>query len=97
MSQACQRIALCRREEVETGRVIRIEKGAKEFGEWPTFKQAGGNSPREPRAAVEFLTQFFRYAANLRRRYAAPAKPKVARPKMVSVAGSGTAVGAAKP
>jgi nitrite reductase/ring-hydroxylating ferredoxin subunit len=28
MSQACQRIALCRREEVQAGQVIRIEKGA---------------------------------------------------------------------
>lgn len=28
MSSACQRIALCRREEVQVGGVIRIEKGA---------------------------------------------------------------------
>lgn len=27
MSQPCQRLALCRREEVEAGKVIRIEKG----------------------------------------------------------------------
>ena len=27
MSEACQRIALCRKEEVEAGRAIRIEKG----------------------------------------------------------------------
>lgn len=27
MSEACQRIALCRREEVEAGKAIRIEKG----------------------------------------------------------------------
>jgi len=28
MSEDCQRVALCRREEVEVGRAIRIEKGA---------------------------------------------------------------------
>ena len=27
MSAACERLALCRREDVETGKVIRIEKG----------------------------------------------------------------------
>lgn len=27
MSQACQRLALCRREDVEVGKAIRIEKG----------------------------------------------------------------------
>ena len=28
MSEGCQRVALCRKEEVETGKAIRIEKGA---------------------------------------------------------------------
>ena len=28
MSEGCQRIALCRKEEVEAGKVIRVEKGA---------------------------------------------------------------------
>jgi nitrite reductase/ring-hydroxylating ferredoxin subunit len=28
MSEGCQRVALCRKEEVHTGKVIRIEKGA---------------------------------------------------------------------
>ena len=28
MSQACQRVALCRREEVQAGHAIRVEKGA---------------------------------------------------------------------
>lgn len=70
LSEFILRVLLSRFDVVlsyDLGNGIRIEKGAKEFGEWPTFQQAKGNSPREPRAAVEFLTQFFRYAANLRR------------------------------
>ncbi len=51
----------------DLGNGIRIEKGGKEFGEWPTFQSSKGNSPKDPRGAIEFLTQFFRYAANLRR------------------------------
>lgn len=51
----------------DLGNGIRIEKGGKQFGEWPTFQSSKGNSPKDPRGAIEFLTQYFRYAANLRR------------------------------
>jgi hypothetical protein len=70
LSEFVQRVLLPRFDVVlsyDLGNGIRIEKGGKEFGEWPTFQAAKGNSPRDPRGAIEFLTQFFRYAANLRR------------------------------
>lgn len=51
----------------DLGNGIRIEKGGEELAKWPTFQQSKGNSPQNPRGAIEFLTQFFRYAANLRR------------------------------
>jgi hypothetical protein len=51
----------------DLGNGIRVEKGAEEFGKWPTVQASKGNSPQNPRGAVEFLTQFFRYAANLSR------------------------------
>lgn len=70
LSGFIQRVLLSRFDVVlsyDLGNGIRIEKGAKEVGEWPTFQQVKGNAPREPRGAIEFLTQFFRYAANLGR------------------------------
>ncbi len=51
----------------DLGNGIRVEKGGEEFGKWPGVQASGGNSPQNPRGAVEFLTRFFRYAANLRR------------------------------
>lgn len=51
----------------DLGNGVRVEKGGKALGEWPAFQSAKGVLPREPRGAVEFLTQFFRYAANLGR------------------------------
>ena len=51
----------------DLGNGIRVEKGGKELSEWPTYAATKGAMPKEPRAAIEYLTQFFRYAANLRR------------------------------
>lgn len=49
----------------DLGNGIRVEKGGELFSQWPTFK-AAPNVPREPRLAVEFLTGYLRYIANLR-------------------------------
>ncbi len=50
----------------DLGNGIRAEKGAEEFARWPAL--AGGPElPRAPRPAVETLTRYFRYAANLAR------------------------------
>lgn len=49
----------------DLGNGIRIEKGGEVFSQWPTFK-ATPSVPREPRAAVEFITAYLRYVANLR-------------------------------
>ncbi|HRJ49547.1 MAG: ATP-binding protein [Phycisphaeraceae bacterium] len=44
---------------------IRVEKGGEHVSQWPTFKQSP-STPREPRGAVEWITSFLRYTANLR-------------------------------
>lgn len=49
----------------DLGNGIRVEKGGELFSQWPTFK-AAQNVPREPRLAIEFITQYLRYVANLR-------------------------------
>lgn len=49
----------------DLGNGIRVEKGGELFSQWPTFK-AAQNVPREPRLAVEFITAYLRYVANLR-------------------------------
>lgn len=49
----------------DLGNGIRVEKGGELFSQWPTFK-AAPNVPREPRLAVEFITAYLRYVANLR-------------------------------
>lgn len=51
----------------DLGGGLRVEKGKEVVGEWPAFKEAGGNLPTQPRAAVETLTHFFRYQVNLLR------------------------------
>jgi ATPase family associated with various cellular activities (AAA) len=43
---------------------LRVERGGEVVSQWPTFKQTQ-SLPREPRAAVEWITQFLRYSANL--------------------------------
>ena len=48
----------------DLGNGVRIDKGAEVFSKWQGFKEQP-ELPRQPRAAVEFLTRFFRYSANL--------------------------------
>jgi hypothetical protein len=50
----------------DLGNGIRIEKGGEIFSRWPAFKE-NPNLPKSPRAAVETLTHYFRYCANLAR------------------------------
>jgi hypothetical protein len=50
----------------ELGNGIRIEKGGDVFTQWPAFKE-NSELPKSPRPAVETLTHFFRYTANLAR------------------------------
>ena len=51
----------------DLGNGIRIERGGALFAKWPTAAKNEGELPRNPRAAIEFLTHFFRYCANLTR------------------------------
>ena len=48
----------------DLGNGIRIDKGGDVLGRWPGFKESP-ELPRVPRQAVEFLTRYFRFAANL--------------------------------
>lgn len=50
----------------DLGNGIRVEKGGEIVTKWPAFKE-NPDLPRAPRAATEWLTRFFRYAANLAR------------------------------
>jgi len=50
----------------DLGNGIRIEKGGPIFSTWPAFKD-NPTLPKTPRAAVETLTHYFRYCANLAR------------------------------
>lgn len=50
----------------DIGNGIRVEKGGEIFSRWPHLQQEP-NLPKAPRAAVETLTQYFRYTANLAR------------------------------
>jgi hypothetical protein len=47
----------------DVGNGIRVEKGSELFAEWPYLKD-NPQLPRQPRAAIEALTQYFRYCAN---------------------------------
>ncbi|HUR82107.1 MAG TPA: hypothetical protein VM733_15180, partial [Thermoanaerobaculia bacterium] len=49
----------------DLGNGVRIEKGAEIVQKWPSFRET--ELPRAPRQATEWLTHFFRYAANLGR------------------------------
>jgi hypothetical protein len=53
----------------DLGNGIRVEKGGEEFSRWPALGAAGAGAelPRAPRPAIETLTRYFRYAANLAR------------------------------
>ncbi len=50
----------------DLGNGLRIEKGGEVFSQWQGFKDQP-EMPKAPRAAVEYLTRYFRYAANLSR------------------------------
>ena len=50
----------------DLGNGIRVEKGAEVFSKWPHF-QASQKDWKAPRSAVETLTRYFRYCANLTR------------------------------
>jgi hypothetical protein len=50
----------------DIGNGIRVEKGGEIFCGWPHLKQ-NPDLPKAPRTAVETLTQYFRYTANLAR------------------------------
>jgi hypothetical protein len=50
----------------DLGNGIRVEKGGEIFSQWTGAKEAP-ELPRQPRFAIEFLTRYFRYAANLAR------------------------------
>lgn len=50
----------------DLGNGIRIEKGAEIFSKWPHFQESQKDW-KAPRAAVETLTRYFRYCANLTR------------------------------
>lgn len=59
----------------DIGNGLRVERGGDIFQEWPSAKDKAW--PRTPREAVQFLTHYFRFCANLR----------VAGGRSVSVAG----------
>jgi len=48
----------------DVGNGIRVEKGGEIFSQWPSYQEVG-KLPRAPLAAVEVLTHYFRYTANL--------------------------------
>lgn len=48
----------------DIGNGIRVEKGGEIFSRWPQLKQ-DSNLPKAPRPAVETLTHYLRYTANL--------------------------------
>jgi hypothetical protein len=50
----------------DLGNGIRVEKGGEVFSKWPQLQQEA-TFPKAPRPAVEFLTHYFRYVANLAR------------------------------
>lgn len=50
----------------DLGNGVRIVKGGQTFAKWASYKE-GEALPKSPRAAVEFLTHYFRYTANLAR------------------------------
>jgi hypothetical protein len=50
----------------DVGNGIRVEKGGEAFSKWPYFQESQKDW-RTPRPAVETLTRYFRYCANLTR------------------------------
>ena len=50
----------------DIGNGMRVDKGGEQFAKWPGFREHP-ELPKAPRAAVEMLTRYFRYCANLAR------------------------------
>ena len=50
----------------DVGNGIRVDKGGEIFSKWPHFQESQKDW-KAPRAAVETLTRYFRYCANLTR------------------------------
>jgi len=50
----------------DLGNGIRVERGGELLSRWAGFKESP-ELPRAPRQAIEFLTRYFRYSANLAR------------------------------
>jgi hypothetical protein len=50
----------------DLGNGIRVDKGGDVLQKWPGMKETP-ELPRAPRAAIEWLTRYFRYAANIAR------------------------------
>lgn len=50
----------------DIGNGLRVEKGGETFCKWPGFKEQT-DLPKAPRPAIELLTRYFRYCANLAR------------------------------
>ena len=50
----------------DIGNGIRVEKGGDIFSKWPALKE-DANLPKAPRPAIEALTRYFRFTANLGR------------------------------
>lgn len=50
----------------DLGNGVRIEKGGDHVSQWPAFKEQP-ELPKAPRPAIEWLTRYFRFCANLAR------------------------------
>src|SRR5215475_13309411 len=50
----------------DIGNGIRVEKGAETFAKWPHFQESQKDG-KAPRPAIETLTRYFRYCANVTR------------------------------
>lgn len=50
----------------DIGNGVRVEKGGEIFSKWPALKEEP-NLPKAPRPAIETLTHYFRFTANLAR------------------------------
>lgn len=51
----------------DLGNGVRVLRGGQALETWPEWQRSGGQLPAQPRQAVAWLTQYFRYAANLAR------------------------------
>lgn len=51
--------------EYDLGRGLTVAKGPELFADWPTRRESSSPLPRQPLAAVDMITHYFRYVANL--------------------------------